>query len=323
MKQLTFPFLLMLFSLLAACDDDEEVTGGGTVVTDDALIEQADFNTSAIQSFTVVPCNLEDGSTSECYQLTFSSNNVPDDGPFCPSTTSETGGLGFYNGLKVMNAALWTEMENDGYDLVDNNGNVTVQDPAVGGGSGSACLQATADDNLTLTFLIPTEPKLLGTPNTIESVELIGVSLDGVPINGEPPAAVGGGPGGGGGTSSAKLPALDPCGGHHDPSGYYHWHFGAEAINQVFVNNGITEVSCTNITQSATALIGFAKDGYPIYSYQDASGMPTDLDDCQGHTGTTPGFTDAVYHYHVSTSTTPNLPPCIVGVAAANNFRVQ
>lgn len=327
MRKIAFPILLTLFVLLIACDDEDPITGGTTGGTDteEVIIEQSDFNSSSLVSFTTVPCTLEDNSTGDCYQLTFSSNPVPDDGPLCPSKTSETGGLGFYNGLKVMNAALWTEIENDGYDIVDAAGNVNVQDPAVGGGSNalSYCLQATADDNLTLTFLIPTEPKLLSTPNTIESVELVGVSLDGVPINGEPPAAVGGGPGGGGGGNTAKLPALDPCGGHHDPNGYYHWHFGAEAINQVLSNNGITEVSCTAISQSATALIGFAKDGYPIYSYQDASGTPTDLDACQGHTGVTTEFPDGIYHYHVSATGTPNIPPCVVGVAASNNFRVQ
>ena len=68
------------------------------------------------------------------------------------------------------------------------------------------------------------------------------------------------------------LPALDACGGHIDPSGYYHWHFGAESI-QTNLDEAGAEVTC-GIDQDVEALIGFAYDGYAIYGPEEDSGDP-------------------------------------------------
>ncbi|MEM9824234.1 MAG: YHYH protein, partial [Bacteroidota bacterium] len=187
----------------------------------------------------------------------------------------------------------------------------------------SNCLAAAADDNLELTFVIPAIPKLANFNNVITEIELVGLSLDGVPINGDPPSAVNGpgmgGPGGGG--TEINFPSLDPCGGHHDPAGYYHWHFIPEVVNQVLEANGITEIACTKMTQTTgVQLVGFAKDGFPIYAY---AAEPTDLDDCGGRTATTEEYPDGVYHYVASTTLASNIPKCLKGVAANNAFRYQ
>jgi len=89
----------------------------------------------------------------------------------------------------------WEAMENDGYDIVDDNGNINIEDPGAGmGGSESACLEAAPDDNLQLTFLIPTTPELLNTPDQLGTVENLGVSLDGIPLTGDPPSVTQGPP---------------------------------------------------------------------------------------------------------------------------------
>lgn len=275
----------------------------------------------------MVGCQLENGSSTQCYQLSFASNPVAY-GPFCPETSSETGGLGMYDGatnpgLRVMNNALWTDMEGDNYDIIDPQGNVRINDP----GSGqmpnmqySYCLEATADNQLQLVFLIPVTPQLLSQPNQIETVELIGVSLDGVPMNGDPPSATSGGPGPGPGSGNALMPAIDPCGGHHDPSGYYHWHFIPEAMNSVLSAEGITEVSCVNMGQDLSAMTGFAKDGYPIYGPYHSGSLPNDLDQCSGHTSATDEYPSGVYHYHAVHEGVTNMPPCLKGAAAVNPF---
>lgn len=286
------------------------------------------FNQSNMTvSPTMVGCQLENGSSTQCYQLNFSSNPVPY-GPFCPGTNVETGGLGMYDGstdpgLRVMNSDLWTDMENDGFDIIDVQGNVRINDP----GSGqlpnmqySYCLEATADDQLQLTFLIPVNPELLSQPNQIETVELIGVSVDGVPMNGDPPSATSGGPGPGPGGNNALMPALDPCGGHHDPFGYYHWHFVSEAMNSVLSAEGISEVSCINMVQDLSALVGFAKDGYPIYGPYHNGSLPSGLDQCNGHTSPTIDYPSGVYHYHAVHEGVTNMPPCLMGAAATNAF---
>lgn len=266
--------------ILASCNKDDET---GSV----SLIEQSMFNETSLISFETVKANLEDGTTAECYKITFSSNPIESE-PFCPTTIDDVAGMGFYDGatnpgVRVFAEALLNDIEADGYDMVNVDGTVNVDyfigetDPSL-----SYCLEASADDDLELVFIIPAFPKFAESNNEITEVELIGFSLDGVPINGDPPSAINGpamgGPGGG--SDQINFPSLDPCGGHHDPAGYYHWHFIPEVVNKVLVANEISEISCTKIDQTTEVkLVGFAKDGFPIYAYPVE---PEDLDDCGG-----------------------------------------
>jgi len=299
-------------------------TGAGSSTTEYTL-DPSLFNSD---NFTVeaklVDCTLENGSSTKCYELTFISNGVPDDGPFCPATVDDIGGMGIYDGqtnagFQVMKRELFEAMENDGYDIIDDQGNIRVSDFSTQDNPNfDYCLQPAVNDNLVLKFTIPAIPEDLSSPNQIESVELIGVSLDGVPMNGDPPSVTTGQMGNG------NIPSLDPCGGHHDPSGYYHWHFIPQSVNEVLNAFQITEISCTNITQDGSALSGFAKDGYPIYAYTDSDGsLPSDLDNCNGHFAATDEYPDGVYHYHASQTEAPNMPPCIKGAAVSNPFVVQ
>jgi len=306
-------------------DDDDSVAGV------DYIIKESFFNSSSLISFETITANLEDGTTAECFQITFTSNPV-ESGPFCPETINDVAGMGFYDGatnpgLRVFAAELLNDIEADGYNMVNDDGTVNIEDFSSGNPdlSQSHCLAAAPNDDLELVFIIPAEPKLANSNNVITEIELIGLSLDGISINGAPPSAVngpsmGGGPGGGTPTE-INFPSLDPCGGHHDPAGYYHWHFVPEVINQVLESNGITEISCTNVTQTTgVQLSGFAKDGFPIYAY---AAEPTDLDDCGGRTAVTDEYPNGVYHYVASTTSAANVPKCLKGVAANNAFRFQ
>ncbi len=163
------------------------------------------------------------------------------------------------------------------------------------------CLQATPDDSYTLQMLIPVEPELIDTPTVLDTVAQIGVAIDGGTIFGDAPS----------GTSGA-IPALDPCGGHYDPSGYYHHHFGTESI-QDNLDDADVGVTCDQ-PQDRDALVGFAYDGFAIMGPDDAGVTPTDLDECSGHISDTAVFGE-VYHYHL-TDDSPNLPNCRVGAAA-------
>ena len=287
------------------------------------LIAQTDisgyFNNET--SYQIVSCTLEGGVSSTCYEIKFASNPV-DNGPYCPVDTNSIGGVGVYDGatnpgFQVMKKSLFQSMELDGYDIIRNNGTIRSKDLYGGGGGGSPsyayCLENTADDALELTFLIPTTPFNPPNVNQMASVELVAISVDGVPMNSDPPSVV---------SNSGNIPAIDPCGGHMDPAGYYHWHFAPESINNVFSRYGISDVSCTKITQNVSALTGFAKDGYPIYASRDMDGsLATDLDECYGHTANTKEFGIA-YHYHVSDILAPSMPPCIKGVSAESSFSV-
>jgi hypothetical protein len=287
-------------------------------------------NAALTEPVQIVDCTLENGSSTQCYQLKFYANAVNDDGPFCPPTIDDVGGLGIYEpgaagtnvGLAAIDAALLNIIEADGFDIVQNDGTVNINVPGQGGPPApgiSACLQALPDDDLELIYLIPVEPQELASPNTITTVEQLGVSLDGIPFKGNPPPVIGGGPGGGG--SDVLMPALDPCGGHHDPGGYYHWHMIANSTNDVLTDLGIDAVSCTGFPQNNTAIMGFAMDGHPIYGQFEADGSaPTNLDNCNGHLTPTPEYPDGVYHYHAVEATAPNIPPCLIGSSALNGF---
>jgi len=133
----------------------------------------------------------------------------------------------------------------------------------------------------------------------------VGIALDGVTIFGDAPSG-----------TSGQIPALDPCGGHHDPSGYYHWHFGSESIQ---LNLDAADVPRTcNEAQDDGGLFGFAYDGYAIYGPYEDGAVPSDLDECNGHTSLTEELAE-VYHYHLSLES-PNLPPCRVGAVASDKL---
>lgn len=128
----------------------------------------------------------------------------------------------------------------------------------------------------------------------------VGLALDGVPIFADAPSVL----------DTGHMPALDTCGGHIDPGGWYHWHATATDIDSVYEHENV----------KANAMFAYAFDGFPIYGSADKNGkIPTDLDSCNGYTESTLENPKGVYHYHALTSF-PNLPHCLTGVVAENNF---
>lgn len=293
----------------------------------------------ALMDATLVDCTLTDGTTTTCHQLTFAANPTPN-GPYCPATIDDIGGLGIYDGetnpgFQVMKRSLWEAMEADGYDIVDDEGNVRVVDPGAGPVEGDGtgfCLEATPDDSLVVTYTLPVDPVMADSPTELGTVQPFGIALDGVPLTGDPPSVVSGPPMMGGGppggrfkqTGGGGIPALDPCGGHMDPAGYYHWHFVGESINAVLDAFEITEVSCTNVPQRMTGLVGFARDGFPVYApYGDGDAVPAGLDACNGKVGVTPEYPEGIYHYYALETEAPNLPGCLVGAAVESPLSVR
>ncbi len=185
-----------------------------------------------------------------------------------------------------------------------------IRDPggsgADSGGTANSCLEATADGSFHLQVLIPTLPELLDEPVSLSEISQVGLALDGVTIFGDAPSVA----------DRGGLPALDACGGHIDPSGYYHWHFGAESI-QTNLDEAGAEVTC-GIEQDVEGLLGFSYDGYGIYGPEEDRSIPSDLDECSGHVSETEEFGE-IYHYHY-TYDSPNLPACRVGAAATGKL---
>ncbi len=264
----------------------------------------------------IVDCTLENDSATTCYQLEVASlpSTVDTDGPYCPATTSDVGGIWVWDGddpgLYALDADFWSMMTAQGYDFVDADGNISITDPGAGAADSAStpnsCLEATADGSYHLQILIPTNPELLDTPVSLSTISQIGLALDGVTIFGDAPSVA----------DRGGLPALDACGGHIDPSGYYHWHFGAESI-QTNLDDAGADVEC-GIEQNVEALIGFSYDGFAIYGPEEDRAIPSDLDECSGHVSDTAEFGE-IYHYHL-TYDSPNLPACRVGAAAVSSL---
>jgi YHYH protein len=118
---------------------------------------------------------------------------------------------------------------------------------------------------------------------------------------------------------TGHMPALDSCGGHIDPGGWDHWHTAATDIHGLYAHDHV-DADC-GLDQSVSAQFGYAFDAYAMFGSADGDGaVPTDLDACNGHTGPTPTHPAGEYHNH-ATADFPNLPACLTGVQAEDNFR--
>jgi hypothetical protein len=143
-------------------------------------------------------------------------------------------------------------------------------------------------------FQIPLEPAY-----SQETTELPGGPI-GVMVNGvvfySPYNANGG--------DAVPLEIFDDCNGHPDQSDRYHYHQSPVCI----------------LTGEDGQLVGFAFDGFPVYSSTDLNGsLPSDLDACNGHTHATEEYPDGVYHYHL-TGSFPYIMGCYHGQVEVSNF---
>ncbi|WP_138936225.1 YHYH protein [Roseovarius arcticus] len=261
----------------------------------------------------VVDCTLENGVQTQCYQLKV--GYLPEGlnvGPFCPATLDDEGGVwdwtGDDAGLYRINREFLMMLDSLGYRFFDADGTVHVVDNAsTPPEDDHACINVTADESVEITMLVPIEPVMAKTVTNLGTVAKVGVALDGVPIFADAPSI----------QQTGHMPALDVCGGHIDPGGWYHWHATSTDIGTVFKAEGVA-ADCA-LTQDASAMFGYAFDGFAMYGSTDVGGtVPDDLDQCNGHIRPT-ADDSAIYHYH-ATATFPNLPACLVGVSAQGNF---
>ena len=311
-------------------DDDPPTDPDSDAGSDsETIIDAAFFNENTFVSIETISSTLEDGTTADCYQITFSGDGMDGDvGPYCPPTIDDVGGLAVYDGntnpgLRNIARSFLEDLEADGWNILDEDGNVNVEtssEMSAPDMSISTCLELPYDASFTFSYIIPVTPKVGSSVDVLDDTDDRGLTLDGSPIKGPPPSATEGPDG----MESVQInfPSLDPCGGHPDPTGYYHLHLIPQAMSQVLAAADISDISCTLVSQvsSGEELVGFAKDGYPIYVYAE---IPDDLDQCNGRTAATTEYPDGVYHYVASFTDVPNTPPCLMGVSAERTFSFQ
>jgi len=122
---------------------------------------------------------------------------------------------------------------------------------------------------------IPTNPNEASSKEATSLGE-IGMALNGVAIFNDRE-------GGNVPLDAMTLTTFDNSGAHPAPAKNYHYH---------------TTGKYTSIDDAK--LIGFLRDGFPIYGRKDTTGIYPTLDAYGGHTGPTQDFPNVIYHYHAS-----------------------
>jgi len=122
---------------------------------------------------------------------------------------------------------------------------------------------------------IPTNPNEASTKEET-SLGAIGMALNGVALFNDRE-------GGNVPLEAMTLTTFDYSGAHPSPGKDYHYH---------------TTGKYTSVEDAK--LIGFLRDGFPIYGRKDTTGVYPTLDDYGGHTGPTQDFPNGIYHYHAS-----------------------
>ncbi|WP_339921418.1 YHYH protein [uncultured Flavobacterium sp.] len=104
----------------------------------------------------------------------------------------------------------------------------------------------------------------------------IGMALNGVPIYNDRE-------GGNVALDALTITTFDYSGAHPGPGKDYHYHTTGRYT-----------------TTDDANLVGFLRDGFPIYGRKDKDGTYPTLDTYGGHTGITADFPEGIYHYHAS-----------------------
>ncbi|NCI45350.1 YHYH protein [Sediminibacterium soli] len=124
------------------------------------------------------------------------------------------------------------------------------------------------------TMTIPSKPAVAST-HEATSLGPIGMALNGVAIFNNLEM-------GGVSIDAGIISSFDKAGAHPAQSQNYHYH----------VTGAYTSLDDAN-------LIGFLRDGFPLYGRKDKDGSyPTGLDAYNGHFAATTEFPNGVYHYH-------------------------
>jgi hypothetical protein len=156
-------------------------------------------------------------------------------------------------------------------------------------------------NNLTvqaISFSIPRNPTIAAAASCV--YKEVGITLDGVQLHNPLDSQ---------GKDELAYQLQDVCTGAPQPGGAYHRHALSECTPHIHENN---------------ALVGYALDGFGIYSPYDANGKEltsADLDECHGTTSEIvwEGKTVSMYHY-VMTRDHPYTVACFKGTPTRNAF---
>lgn len=127
----------------------------------------------------------------------------------------------------------------------------------------------------TYSMTIPGKP-VIASSHEETTLGPIGMALNGVPIYNDRE-------GGNVPLDALTITTFDYSGAHPGPGQDYHYHTTGRYT-----------------TQDDAKLVGFLRDGFPIYGRKDTTGVYPTLDAYGGHAGPTQDFPNGIYHYHAS-----------------------
>ena len=108
---------------------------------------------------------------------------------------------------------------------------------------------------------------------------------------------------------------VDFCGGHSSPTGEYHIHSGID------LKTTEERKKCNlpaDIEGEHSKLLGWMYDGFGLYGRYSQGGLiPTNLDECSGHTHEIDGV--VTYHYHLPDDKFPWTIGCFKGCPIVSN----
>jgi len=147
-------------------------------------------------------------------------------------------------------------------------------------------------------FSVPRSPAVAATPSCTGLD--VGITLDGVELSGPLDSS---------GRDEIAYELQDRCGGVSQPGGLYHRHSLSDCLPHIKEDN---------------ALVGYALDGFGIFSPFDANGVElrtADLDECHGTTSPVmwDGEMVTMYHY-VLTRDFPYTVSCFKGTPVSRSF---
>jgi len=171
------------------------------------------------------------------------------------------------------------------------------------------------------TMMIPQDPGAPGDPTTITD-DVVGIMTNGVLLD-----------------SHSQTWTYDSCNGHSDTKHQYHYHIppmcylksmgvAAPSSSDWWIDPATQEVRAYGdmaaqfpATASPSPVVGFARDGFPIYALYDAKGelqrgggFGGDLDECNGKEDG-----DRGYGYFITTEP-PFVPTCLRGTVGSFSY---
>ena len=219
-----------------------------------AEVVPSQFSSAAlVKAPETVSCTLENGTQTQCTRLVV--KYKPDGlktGPFCPPSLDDEGGIwdwdGENSGLYRLDRAFFEMLDTLGFHFHDDDETLHIMtDLSKRPVEANNCLNVAEDESVEMTVLLPLEPVEADEPTPLGTVAKIGLALDGVPIFADAPSVL----------DTGNLPALDTCGGHVDPGGWYHWHATATDIDTLYDEHGV-DAHC-QLPQSHTAQFAYVR----------------------------------------------------------------